>query len=153
MHRSKLTQILIDVPQDRWEGALEFWCAALGAEPDPRDQPGDRYLNLVAEHLGLRVMLQRVEWEPSYHLDIESDDVEREAARLEALGAIRKRKVDTWWVMQAPTGHDFCVIRPQNGFGPGTVEWPRPGRRGSSPGAGGPGWTTIGGISTLGHWR
>ena len=36
-----------------------------------------------------------------------------EAARLEALGARRVAQVKRWWVMEAPTGQRFCVVRPQ----------------------------------------
>jgi hypothetical protein len=61
---------------------------------------------------------------PWTRLDIESDDVEAEVARLEALGARRIEKVRTWWVMEAPTGHRFCVIRPQRGpLGPDANTW------------------------------
>ena len=35
-------------------------------------------------------------------------------ARLEALGAKRVAQIKTWWVMEAPTGQRFCVIRPQS---------------------------------------
>jgi hypothetical protein len=45
------------------------------------------------------------------HLDIESTDVEAEVARLEALGARRVAQIHTWWVMEAPTGQRFCVVR------------------------------------------
>ena len=48
------------------------------------------------------------------HLDIESDDVEAEVRRLEALGAKRVQQVRTWWVMEAPTGQRFCVVRVQS---------------------------------------
>lgn len=123
MHRSKLNQIVIDVPEERWEAASDFWCAALGARPHPENRPGQRYHLLVAENLGLRILLQRVEWSAGYHLDIESDDVEAEVRRLEALGARRKRAVKSWVVMESPTGHDFCVIREQEGFAEGAVEW------------------------------
>lgn len=47
------------------------------------------------------------------HLDIETDDIDAEVARLEGLGATRVRKVRSFWVMEAPTGHRFCVVRPQ----------------------------------------
>ena len=124
MHRSKLSQIVIDVPADRWEGALGFWTGAFGLEPDPRDQPGDRYLSLIGRDAQIRILLQRCEWPGSYHLDIETDDVEAEVKRLEALGAERKKKVSTWWVMKAPTGHDFCVIRRQDGFERSAIQWP-----------------------------
>ena len=40
-------------------------------------------------------------------------DVENTWARLLAghSGARRIEKRQTWWIMQAPTGHRFCVIR------------------------------------------
>ncbi len=53
-------------------------------------------------------------------LDIESDDVEAEARRLEALGAKRIEAVRTWIVMEAPTGQRFCVVRPTVGRISGT---------------------------------
>jgi hypothetical protein len=30
------------------------------------------------------------------------------------LGAVRERFVKRWWVMRAPTGHRFCVVRQQS---------------------------------------
>ena len=45
------------------------------------------------------------------HLDIEADDQDAEAARLEALGAKRIGWVKRWWVMEAPTGQRFCVVK------------------------------------------
>ena len=36
-----------------------------------------------------------------------------QVARLEKLGAKRERFVKRWWIMQAPTGHRFCVVDPQ----------------------------------------
>lgn len=113
MHRSRLTTILIDCNEATYEQGVAFWSAALGREPLPDDE---RYTRLGAdsgEPGAVRVIVQRVNDESSYHLDIETDDVEAEATRLEKLGAVRKYKKHSWWVMRAPTGHDFCVIRPQ----------------------------------------
>ena len=45
------------------------------------------------------------------HLDIETDDIEAEVKRLEKLGAKRIEAVQTWWVMEAPTGQRFCVVQ------------------------------------------
>jgi hypothetical protein len=45
------------------------------------------------------------------HLDIETDDIEAEVARLEKLGAKRIQTVKSWVVMEAPTGQRFCVVR------------------------------------------
>ena len=39
------------------------------------------------------------------HLDIEADDIDAEAARLEKLGAKKIAFVKRWWVMEAPSGH------------------------------------------------
>ena len=58
------------------------------------------------------------------HLDIETDDVEAEVRRLETLGARRVRNVHTWVVMEAPSGHRFCVVRQQRKpFGPHLNRW------------------------------
>ena len=40
-------------------------------------------------------------------------DIEAKVARLEALGARRVQQIKRWWVMEAPTGQRFCVLRPQ----------------------------------------
>jgi hypothetical protein len=56
-----------------------------------------------------------VDHESRVHLDIEADDLDAEVKRLEALGAKRVAFVKRWWVMEAPTGHRFCVVRPQRG--------------------------------------
>jgi hypothetical protein len=59
------------------------------------------------------------------HLDIESNDVESEVQRLEKLGAQRIQQVRTWWVMEAPTGHRFCVVRATSkDFDATATEWP-----------------------------
>jgi hypothetical protein len=57
--------------------------------------------------------VQKVEHESRVHIDIETDDIEAEARRLEALGAKRVGAVQTWCVMEAPTGQRFCLVRPQ----------------------------------------
>jgi hypothetical protein len=48
------------------------------------------------------------------HLDIETDDVEAEVRRLEALGATRVEVVKTWQIMRDPAGLVFCVVRVQS---------------------------------------
>ena len=49
------------------------------------------------------------------HLDLETDDVEAEVKRLEALGATRwdhqtERRFD-FWVMRDPWANEFCVLQ------------------------------------------
>lgn len=59
----------------------------------------------------LHVEVQKVAHESRVHLDIETDDIPAEVARLEALGAEKVGAVGSWCVMQAPTGQRFCVVR------------------------------------------
>ena len=56
------------------------------------------------------IELQSVDHPSRVHLDIKTDDVEAEVLRLERLGATRLRQVKHWWIMEAPSGHRFCVI-------------------------------------------
>jgi hypothetical protein len=121
MHRSRLVQLFLDCDENHatMEDAVAFWAGALGLERSPQDKPEDRYQMLVGRPGLPTIGLQRVQEPSAIHLDIETDDVEAEVARLEKLGATRKRQVKSWWVMRAPTGHDFCVVRPQTADFPG----------------------------------
>jgi hypothetical protein len=68
--------------------------------------------------------LQQVEHDSRIHLDIETDNLDAEVARLEALGAKRIAFVKRWWVMQAPSGQRFCVVNKQRAeFGPHLNVW------------------------------
>src|SRR5262245_43165361 len=110
VHRSRLRTSMVDCSESVFEKGVAFWSGALGLKPRGEDE---RYVALDGPPGAARFALQRVPDASAYHLDIETDDVEAEVARLEKLGAVRKYKIRTWWVMRAPSGHDFCVIRPQ----------------------------------------
>ena len=127
MHRSRLCSVVIDCKVDDLAPATEFWSRALGKPIASLDQDGDgKYAELETADDEPMILLQKVEHESRVHLDIETDDVEAEAARLEALGATRIAfRHERWWVMQAPSGHRFCVVRRQRkAFGPHLNEWP-----------------------------
>jgi hypothetical protein len=83
------------------------------------------YVQLDASARDIHLEVQRVEHQSRLHLDIESDDVDAEAARLEGLGARRIGKVKTWWLMEAPTGQRFCVVRAKKDLAgaPGANVW------------------------------
>ena len=115
MHRSRLGQIIIDCQTTDLSKATEFWSKAFGQPVGPAEKPGsEKYVTLGTGKEDFLVLLQKVDHPSRVHLDIESDDVEREVARLERLGAKRIEQIKTWWVMEAPTGHRFCVIQPQH---------------------------------------
>jgi hypothetical protein len=107
-HHSRLAGFIIDCDTDDLEAAAAFWGAALGDAK--RRKPQGRYVHLDPRS-GLHVEVQRVNHPSRVHLDIASDDILAEVARLERLGARRIAEVRTWVVMEAPTGHRFCVVR------------------------------------------
>jgi hypothetical protein len=109
MHRSRLAGFIIDCKTEDLPTASDFWAGALGMPISQRDENGYDRLDATARDLVIEV--QRVSHESRVHLDIETDDVEAEVARLERLGAVRVAQIKTWWVMQAPTGQRFCVVR------------------------------------------
>jgi len=114
MHHSRLAGFIIDCKTDDLESAARFWSEALGYPlKDAASEPGGKYRQMETGPDGLHIEVQRVPHESRVHLDIESDDIEAEVARLEALGARRIEKIHTWWVMEAPTGQRFCVVRVQ----------------------------------------
>ena len=112
MHKSRLAGFIIDCRTDDLHGAARFWSRALGMPTEILPgQEGDSYVKLKVPDERLHIEVQAVDHDSRVHLDIETGDVEAEAARLEKLGARRLRKVNTWWVMEAPTGQRFCVVQ------------------------------------------
>ncbi len=112
MHKSKLGGFIIDCRTGDLGLAADFWSAALGMPV--RELPGaegEFYRKLEDRQHGLDIEVQKVDHPSRVHLDIESDDVEAEVRRLEALGARRIQAIQSWWVMEAPTGQRFCVVR------------------------------------------
>jgi hypothetical protein len=126
-HRSRLCALLFDGGKDTHERSIVFWSSALGRRILPRDTPDSAYASLARDSwLPLDLMIQRVpDAETALHIDIETDDVEAEVSRLERLGARRKRHVKSWWVLEDPAGHAFCVVPVQHkdDWPRGTVEW------------------------------
>jgi len=126
MHYSRLCALLIDCRIADIDEAARFWAAALGRPVDPA-HPGTRgnYCMLETPPDELIVQIQRVDHESRAHLDIETDDIAAEVARLEKLGATVAARLPRWVVMQAPTGQRFCVVRVQRpGFPKNANRWP-----------------------------
>ena len=126
MHKSKLSGFIIDCRTEDLPAAAAFWSGALGMPV--RELPGsegEKYSRLDDAQHGLHIEVQRVDHPSRVHLDIETDDIESEVRRLEKLGARRIQAVQTWWVMEAPTGQRFCVVRAGSpGFERQAVIWP-----------------------------
>lgn len=117
IHHSRIGCIVIDCKTDDLGPACEFWKAALGCD-GAVDKDG-KYAVLKMPDGSPRVLLQSVDHNARVHLDIETDDKHREAERLAALGAREIGVVKQWIVMEAPTGHRFCLVDPQRKDFPG----------------------------------
>lgn len=109
--------VVLDV--EDFERSARFWTAALGYEiayrhdwfwalADPENKDRCR--------IGLQPAETPKRGVNRVHIDLDTDDMEREVARLEGLGATR---VDDWpypdtgpefTVMRDPDGHEFCII-------------------------------------------
>ncbi|WP_158883305.1 VOC family protein [Rhodanobacter sp. L36] len=117
MHQSRLSNIVIDCQLEDLAPAIEFWSRALGKPVADADEDGDgKYAKLQTAADEPVILLQKVDHPNRVHLDIETDDIDAEVQRLEALGAHRIEFVHgRWWVMQAPSGHRFCVVQRPEG--------------------------------------
>jgi predicted enzyme related to lactoylglutathione lyase len=125
MHKSRLGGLIIDCNTANLEAAAKFWTQALGYEAAASSDPDDEnYVPLKTGSDDLAIEIQKVTHPSRVHIDIETDNVEAEVVRLETLGAKRIEQVSSWWIMEAPTGHRFCVIREQKPtFGEKANKW------------------------------
>jgi predicted enzyme related to lactoylglutathione lyase len=118
VHRSRVCYFVIDVSDlDR---GTAFWAAALDAAETVPASSRSIYRRLRLPDSEIRILLQKTgdtkTGKERMHLDLETDDVEAEVARLEALGATRwdhqaERGWD-FWVLHDPWGNEFCVLPP-----------------------------------------
>jgi predicted enzyme related to lactoylglutathione lyase len=125
MHHSRLCALLIDCRTSDLDEAARFWGDALGRPVDP-NHPGSRgnYAMLETPPDEPIVQIQRVDHESRVHIDIETDDIAAEVARLTKLGAKVATSLERWVVMEAPTGQRFCVVRVQRpGFPKNANRW------------------------------
>jgi 3-hydroxyisobutyrate dehydrogenase-like beta-hydroxyacid dehydrogenase/predicted enzyme related to lactoylglutathione lyase len=119
-HRSRLAHVVIDVAD--LDAGVAFWSAALGAIEEPLNPASTRtYRRLRLPDTETRVLLQLTQdtkaGKERMHIDIETNDVDAEVQRLEALGAERwnhqqERGFD-FWVMHDPWGNELCVLQPE----------------------------------------
>ncbi len=87
-HQSRLAGFIIDCQDTPADEGARFWAAALGLQAQPSyGEDGAEYADLQGAPAGLNVEVQRVAHPSRVHLDIESDDIDAEADRLEKLGA------------------------------------------------------------------
>lgn len=117
MHRSRIGVFLIDHPEESYDASAAFWAAARGSERRGEVTADDPYESLDPIGGGIMLELQRTGagTPPRVHLDIETDDVPAELARVTALGARIVEQYDDWAVLADPGGMVFCVVPVQTG--------------------------------------
>ncbi|USQ78910.1 hypothetical protein NF556_14925 [Ornithinimicrobium faecis] len=129
MHRSRIGVVLIDHPVESYDRSAAFWAGARGTERDGAGPPQDNpYESLTPLPGGLMLELQRTGTgtPASVHLDIETDDVASEVARVVALGATVTAHHESYAVLTDPGRLAFCVVPVQTGadFEAHATTWP-----------------------------
>jgi len=110
MHRILLREVVVDAPSKTFAATRAFWAAALLTQareveefPEFTALPGAASMPWVGlQDIGTG--------EARFHVDIETDDVEAEVARLTGLGAVKVADGRTWVVMRDPSGLLFDVV-------------------------------------------
>ena len=115
MHRVLLREVLIDVPTSLLEATRTFWAGALLAEPRVvTDYP--QFISLdnpaALPHVALQDLGDGAA--ARYHLDLETDDIDAEVARLVRLGATVVARHDGLVVLRDPAGLLLCVLPPES---------------------------------------
>ncbi len=109
MHRSRLSTLIIDAHADHAASSVAFWSAALGVTVHSSvEEP--QFTTLEGGVAGLATAIQKVDDQARYHVDIETDDVSAEVARLRGLGAVEESSWQDCHTLRAPGGHLLCVI-------------------------------------------
>lgn len=110
MHRILLREVVIDAPSEIFAAERDFWAAALltGA----RQVEHYPEFTALVDPASLSVVgLQDIGTDGArFHVDLETDDVEAEVARLVRLGAEKVSDGRTWTVLRDPAGLLVCVV-------------------------------------------
>jgi len=116
MHRSRIGLVLLDHPEDSWDDALRFWAGVHGVTPTADDSGTPQYRSLgTIGSVALESQRTGAGTPPRVHLDIETDDVPAEVARVVALGASVLEAREGYTILLDPGGLVFCVVPVQTG--------------------------------------
>jgi catechol 2,3-dioxygenase-like lactoylglutathione lyase family enzyme len=125
MHRSRIGVVLIDQPEDVHDRSRDFWGGVLGVTPEVEADNEYSHLGRLGGSVLLEIQRTGAGTPARIHLDIETDDVPAEVARVTALGASVAEERDGYTIMRDPAGGLFCVVPVQTAdeFDKHAVTW------------------------------
>ena len=122
MHRILLRTIVVDAPSASYDATRDFWATALGAQAH-RGVKYPEYHWLEHPASAGPVLVQDIGTAGArFHLDIETDDIAAEVARLVSAGAVEVERHDPWVVLRDPAGLLFCVVPAGDAFAEAATE-------------------------------
>ena len=101
---------MIDHPEESFDAAADFWAGAQGARRSANPDPPYESLDRLPGNIALELQRTGSGTPPRIHLDLETDDVAAEVARLQQVGAPVTESADGWVVLADPGGMVFCVV-------------------------------------------
>jgi hypothetical protein len=116
-HRSRLVQLCVDSPAALHDAEVEFWRSATGWRYESSALPEYGGKLFPPAPAPVRLLFQRLGDDDTgtatrVHIDLGTDDIPAEVARVEQLGATRSPYSGEGWVQLAdPNGMPFCVTR------------------------------------------
>src|SRR5216683_152885 len=93
MHRSRLSNLVIDCSVEDIDAAAAFWSSALGKAIVPPSADSGDYRELASKIDEPMILLQKVDHSSRVHLDIEADDLEAEGETGRQAGEVRQTLV------------------------------------------------------------
>lgn len=126
MHRSWIGVVLIDHPAEQYDAAMTFWAHAVGHPAEPEGDGTFASLGTLGGTTALALQRLGTGTPARIHLDIETDDVPAEIARVTALGATLVEQHEGYGILSDPSGLRFCVVPVQSpaAFDAHAVTWP-----------------------------
>ena len=113
MHKSRLGTLIFDCERGNLNDHALFWAKVLGGVPsEASEQVNPQFVRIDGNPDEAKVLVQSVDHPSRVHIDIETDDIDAEVKRLTGLGATVVERLPRWVVLEAPSGHRFCVIGP-----------------------------------------
>lgn len=115
-HRSRVSQVCLDIPRGLFDVEVLFWQVMLAGEWRLSDGP-DPFAFRRASGLPLELRLQPSDLvlAASGHLHLTTDDRAAEVDRLISAGAVQRSVRESLTVLEAPGGMTLCVLEAGRG--------------------------------------